>query len=58
MKSLIFKSKIIYVVQGNYGYGWDDLTYENTKEEALKQKKCYDENESYLHRIIKRYVNE
>ena len=50
--------KVIWVLQGNYGYGWDDLTYENTKEEALKQKKCYDENESYLHRIIKRHVNE
>ena len=50
--------KVIWVLQGNYGYGWDDLTYENTKEEALKQKKCYDENESYHHRVIKRRVNE
>lgn len=52
MKSLIFKTKTFYVIQGNYGYGWDDLTYEDTKEEALKQKECYDENEKgILHRI-------
>lgn len=52
MKSLIFKPKTFYVIQGNYGYGWDDLTCEDTKEEALKQKKCYDENEKGIpHRI-------
>jgi hypothetical protein len=50
--------KAIWVLQGNYGYGWDDLTYEDTKEKALEQKKCYDENEGYPHRIIKRYENE
>lgn len=52
MKSLIFKPKIFYIIQGNYGYGWDDLTCEDTKEEALKQKKCYDENEKGIpHKI-------
>lgn len=52
MKSLIFKPKNFYVVQGNYGYGWDDLTCEDTKEEALKQKECYDENEKGVpHRV-------
>jgi len=52
MKSLIFKTKTFYVIQGNYGYGWDDLTCEDTKEEALEQKKCYDENERGVpHRI-------
>lgn len=52
MKSLIFKPKNFYIVQGNYGYGWDDLTCEDTKEEALKQKECYDENEKGVpHRV-------
>ena len=52
MKSLIFKTKNFYVVQGNYGYGWDDLTCEDTKKEALKQKQCYDENERGIpHRV-------
>lgn len=50
--------KCTWVIQGNYGYGWDDLTEEETKEEALKQKECYDKNEAYPHRIIKRYENE
>lgn len=50
--------KAIWVLQGNYGYGWDDLTEEGTKEDALKQKECYDKNEAYPHRIIKRYENE
>lgn len=52
MKNLIFKTKTFYIIQGNYGYGWDDLTCEDTKEEALEQKKSYDENEKGIpHRI-------
>ena len=47
--------KICWVLQGNYGYGWDDLTYHNTKKEALAEKKVYDDNEKYPHRVIKRY---
>ena len=47
--------KGIYVLQGNYGYGWDDLCEYETTAEAKEDKKCYDENESYPHRIIKRY---
>ena len=46
-----------YEVQGNYGYGWDLLTTEETKEDALIQKKCYDENEPNVpHRIRKVYL--
>ena len=45
----------MYIVQGNYGYGWDDLTYEDTRAEAEEQLRCYDENEpSYPHRVIRR----
>ena len=41
-----------YEVQGNYGYGWDSLTTEATREAAEEQKKCYDENEPNVpHRI-------
>ena len=48
-----------YVVQGNYGFGWDDLTYESSYAEAKEQKKVYDENEPFPHRIIKwRVANE
>ena len=45
------KYKLVYVVQGNYGYGWDDLTYEDTEAEAKNQKYTYDQNENYPHRI-------
>ena len=50
------KTKDVYEVQGNYGYGWDFLTEEETAKEARAQKRCYDENEPYPHRIVKRRV--
>ena len=42
----------LYVVQGNYGYGWDDLTTCETLEEAQKDKRDYDLNENNPHRIV------
>ena len=46
-----------YVVQGNYGYGWDDLTYENTLKEAKTTAKEYRENERMArHRVIQRRI--
>lgn len=57
----------IKVIQGNYGYGWDDLTtYEFTgdeekdritRKELREDYKSYEENEvGYQHRIITRYA--
>jgi antirestriction protein len=46
----------VYVVQGNYGYGWDDLTYHENFAEAKKERKVYDENENNSHRVITRNV--
>lgn len=56
------KYTYLYVLQGNYGYGWDDLleydkstigAYSVAKEDL----KCYRENEKqYSHRIIERRV--
>lgn len=41
-----------YEIQGNYGLGWEILTTENTRIEALKRLKEYDLNElGYKHRI-------
>lgn len=40
---------MIYVVQGNYGYGWDE-----TRKEAENVLKDYEDNENYPHRIVKR----
>jgi len=45
--------KYEYEIQGNYGYGWDLLTTEETKAEALTQLKTYQENEKIPLRIKK-----
>jgi antirestriction protein len=46
----------VHIVQGKYGSQWDDLTAHDTYLEAKKEKKVYDENESYPHRVITRRV--
>ena len=44
----------MYEIQGNYGMGWEYLTTEDTKEEAIEMLECYDENEpNFRHRIKK-----
>lgn len=50
------KYVFVNVVQGNYGYGWEDLTTHDTRLEAKKEMKVYDENERYAHRVITRRV--
>ena len=41
------KTKLIHVVQGNYGYGhgWEDLTAAETRKEALTDLRAYRDNE-------------
>ncbi len=34
-----------YEIQGNYGYGWDRVTTEETRAEALEQLEVYRKNE-------------
>ena len=51
------KTKLIHVVQGNYGYGhgWEDLTAEGTRKEALARLREYRENEAGVSfRLIRR----
>lgn len=50
------KTKAVHVVQGNYGYGhgWEDLTAEDTRKEALVRLREYRENESAPFRVIRR----
>lgn len=51
--------KYEWVLQGNYGYGWDDLVTYDNKEEAERDYKDYRENEpEYTHRIRKRLIKE
>ena len=57
--------KEIKVLQGNYGYGWDDLCYyefigdadhdELSRKELKQDLKDYRENEHALFRVITRY---
>lgn len=51
------KFDYVLIVQGNYGYGWGDLTQEGTWKEARAMRRCYDENETNApHRVISRRV--
>ncbi|MBO5017043.1 MAG: hypothetical protein J6C92_14725 [Bacteroidaceae bacterium] len=52
------KTKLVYVLQGNYGYGWDDLCeYEkNQLSECKADLKAYRENQPANYRIIERRV--
>ena len=45
-------------VQGNYGHGWECVTTEESRKDALTQLRCYNENEPYPHRIIKKRVKQ
>ena len=51
------KWETIFVVQGAYGSGWEDLTAETSPKSARAQVRVYDENErGFPHRFIKRTV--
>lgn len=49
-------NKYIYlnVLQGNYGYGYEDLTASESYSEVKKDLKDYRENDPRSYRIIKR----
>lgn len=55
---IMAKTREIKVIQGNYGYGWDDLCeYEKNEYSQLRSDfKAYEENEAYPHRIITRRI--
>lgn len=44
----------LYVLQGFYGYGWDDLTASENYSEIREDLKAYRENEHGKYRIIQR----
>ena len=50
------QNKYIYlnVLQGNYGYGWADLTASESYIEVKRNLKDYRQNEGGNYRIIKR----
>jgi len=45
-----------YEIQGNYGYGWEMETAEETYKEAKEQLKCYRENGPGSYRIVKKRI--
>ena len=52
------KTKTIYVVQGDYGQGWEDVTEENTRKEAADRLKEYRDNMTeYPHQLITRRIH-
>ena len=49
------KTQDVWIVQGAYGYGWEDVTAEDRRREALARLREYRENEpQYPHRLILR----
>lgn len=48
-------TKDVYVIQGNYGQGWEDVVTYDNRQEARDDLKSYKENEpEYSHRLITR----
>lgn len=51
------KTRDEYIIQGNYGAGYEDVTAEDTRQEARERLKEYRQNEpQYAHRMIKRRI--
>lgn len=50
----ISKYQEVYIVQGNYGSGWDDLTGSTNFKEARAELKIYNANEPSPHRLVTR----
>lgn len=44
----------LHVLQGNYGYGWEDLTASEKFKEVYQDLKDYRANEGGLYRLIER----
>ncbi len=52
----VAKTHIEYVIQGNYGYGWDDENTELTWPDAKRSIREYRENGGGSYRVVKRRV--
>ena len=52
----INKYLYLFVVQGNYGYGWEDLTASESYKAAIADLRAYRKNDNYAvgHRLVKR----
>ena len=51
------KTKDVYYLMGNYGYGWEEMFECENWKDAREQLKTYRDNEpQYSHKIVKRRV--
>lgn len=48
------KYSYLFVLQGFYSYGWEDLTASENRKEVKQNLKEYRENEGGIYRIIQR----
>ena len=48
------KYEYLFVLQGNYGQGWEDLCASESSTEVRQNRKEYQENEGGTYRIIQR----
>ena len=48
------KYEYLFVLQGNYGHGWEDLCASESSKEVRQNRKEYRENEGGNYRIIQR----
>lgn len=48
------KYTYLFVLQGSYGFGWEDLTASESLKEVRQNRREYAENEGGQYRIIKR----
>lgn len=52
------KTKDVYVLQGNYGCGWESVLEEDKRKDAMERLKEYRENQpQYPLKVIKKRVH-
>ncbi len=51
---MVNKYDYLWILQGRYGQGWEDLTAEESRKEIVQRRKEYRENEGGCYRIIQR----
>lgn len=48
------KTKDVYIIQGNYGHGWEDENTEDTRADGKRSLQEYRSNGPGLYRMVKR----
>lgn len=48
------KTKDEWIIEGNYGYGWEEESVYNNRKEAEKDLKIYNLESGGMHRLVKK----